>query len=172
MNQTATTLLTELQAPLAPGPSTAVKTNGCQLLLLDDSAIALNVMSAILRRVPGVLLTVESSPHRALEILRHDPGNFDLVLTDIRMPVMNGIEFAARVKELRPELPILAVTTAPLVVSGNPDFSAILPKPFSSEELITGVREILRALAPDQPATPSSLSSLNSRGTQPLLQPI
>ncbi|MGB0578588.1 MAG: response regulator [Limisphaerales bacterium] len=140
-----------------------IKTSGYQLLLLDDSTTVLNVMSQILRRIPGLFLTVECSPYRALEILERDSGSFDLVLTDIRMPLMDGIEFAAHVKQLRPELPILAITSVPSAVDNKPDFAGVVPKPFSPEELIAGVIEFLEESATTS-HTASKLS-LPSLGT-------
>jgi len=158
VNLSSPTLLpTTVSHTEIPRANATIKTKGYQLLLLDDSTTVLNVMSAILRRIPGILLTIESSPCRALDILERDLGNFDLVLTDIKMPEMDGIEFAANVKQLRPELPILAVTSSPLAVDRKPDFAGIVPKPFSPEELVAGVTGFLREFQPP---------SLSIHGTQ------
>ncbi|HEX2968692.1 MAG TPA: response regulator [Bacteroidales bacterium] len=69
----------------------------------------------------------------ALDICR-DNSSIDLVLMDIRMPVMNGYIAAKQIKELRPNLPIIAQTayaleTAMKGLSGN--FDDFLIKPIS-----------------------------------------
>jgi CheY-like chemotaxis protein len=79
-----------------------------RVLLVDDDKVA--------RRLLGHMLTalgheVVSAPdgRKALEIFVSTDG-FNLVMTDINMPLMNGWEFALHVSEIKPEIPILAVT--------------------------------------------------------------
>jgi len=76
------------------------------------------------------------------------PGRFDLVVTDIKMPGMNGIEVLTRVKELEPDLPVIMITAFATV-----EFSIqalrkgaydMLTKPFEPEELLYRVRNALR----------------------------
>jgi CheY-like chemotaxis protein len=76
---------------------------------------------------------------------------FDVVITDILMPVQEGIETIQRVRELDPEMPIIAISGA----FGQDDFSALddakligadvaIEKPFTVEELLEAIAEVLR----------------------------
>jgi CheY-like chemotaxis protein len=46
----------------------------------------------------------------ALELIRTDPGRFDLVIADQTMPSMTGIDFARQIRLIRPDLPIILTT--------------------------------------------------------------
>jgi two-component system cell cycle sensor histidine kinase/response regulator CckA len=84
----------------------------------------------------------------ALELLNRTGGRpVDLVLTDLRMPVMDGRQLAAALARVRPSLPIIFMSgfTAQLMdlrlVSPHVVF---LPKPFRNEELLASVRRRLK----------------------------
>ena len=66
--------------------------------------------------------------------------NYDLVLMDIRMPVMNGYEATRLIKELRPELPVIAQTAYITIEERHKaievGFDAFISKPFLKEELL------------------------------------
>lgn len=82
----------------------------------------------------------------ALERLKQEP--FSLLLTDIVMPRMDGIELARRAGELDPELKIMFITGFAAVVLNNdnaaPKDARVLSKPFHLKDL---VREVDRLLA-------------------------
>ncbi|MBD3402659.1 response regulator [candidate division GN15 bacterium] len=63
----------------------------------------------------GWSITVAESGEKALELLRDKP--VDLVLTDIKMPEMDGLQLAAELKESHPDLPIVVMTGYPSVDS-------------------------------------------------------
>jgi two-component system cell cycle response regulator CpdR len=79
--------------------------------------------------------------------LREEP--FELLLTDIVMPEMDGIELARRATELDPEIKVMFITGF-AAVALNPDNSApkdarILSKPFHLRDLVNEVERLLRA---------------------------
>ena len=76
------------------------------LLIVDDE---INVLKALCRMcwnekllpvLPELRITTCESPFKAIEIASHDP--IDLVLSDFRMPEMNGVAFLRRIRELQP----------------------------------------------------------------------
>ncbi|MBX7258122.1 MAG: diguanylate cyclase [Candidatus Hydrogenedentes bacterium] len=77
------------------------------ILLIDDEPSVLDVMRAHLAEL-GHECTGETSPLRALELLRFQ--SFSLMITDLNMPEMNGIEMVRRAKEMDPDLAIVVVT--------------------------------------------------------------
>lgn len=58
----------------------------------------------------GYSVTVASCGGEALEVLRGAPGGFGLVMLDIKMPGMDGLELLGRIKEMNRELPVIIVT--------------------------------------------------------------
>src|ERR1700750_3376606 len=83
----------------------------------------------------------------AYDRLREEP--FELLLTDIVMPEMDGIELARRATELDPEIKVMFITGF-AAVSLNPDWKArkaakVLPKPFHLKDLVSEVSRLLKA---------------------------
>ena len=79
--------------------------------------------------------------------LREEP--FELLLTDIVMPEMDGIELARRASELDPDIKIMFITGF-AAVALNPDSQApkdakVLSKPFHLRDLVTEVQKLLQA---------------------------
>ena len=104
-----------------------------RVLLVDDVEMNLKVLQAMMRK-----MNIESvsaiSGAEALEILNKDNG-FDMVLTDLWMPEMNGMEFANKLKEVPGcgKIPVIAVT-ADTEVKQNFDmeaFAGMLLKPIT-----------------------------------------
>lgn len=85
----------------------------------------------------------------ALALIRSGIVNVDVVLTDIVMPRMNGVELLQSLSALRPDLPVLLMSgyaTAELAALGIASPCAVLTKPFSPATLVAEVRRCLRSL--------------------------
>ncbi len=83
----------------------------------------------------------------AYERIREEP--FTLLLTDIVMPEMDGIELARRATELDPDLKVMFITGF-AAVALNPEFNAppsakVLSKPFHLKDLVNEVEKLLAA---------------------------
>jgi len=83
----------------------------------------------------------------AYQRLREEP--FELLLTDIVMPEMDGIELARRAAELDPEIKIMFITGFAAVAlnadSNAPKHAKVLSKPIHLRELVTEVQKLLAA---------------------------
>lgn len=80
---------------------------GHRVLVVDDDATMCELLEMALRRLGHQAVTATSGPE-ALQ--RLDESDFDIVLTDIAMAEMDGIEVCQKVAELRPGLPVVVVT--------------------------------------------------------------
>jgi two-component system, cell cycle response regulator CpdR len=87
----------------------------------------------------------------ALDLLVGEQGRFDLLLTDVRMPVMDGIALALNAARECPELAILLMTgyadQRERAHDIDPLIHDVIPKPFSVAELRAAVREALTVQA-------------------------
>ncbi len=78
------------------------------ILIIDDEKELLEVMSDILT-IGGWKTTTFTSGLDALAFLEQKEG-IDLVLSDIKMPIINGIELTKKIKNVLPQIPIILMT--------------------------------------------------------------
>ena len=76
-------------------------------LVVDDDAEVLKTLVKILKKKGHDVFPFESSI-TALEYLKQE--KMDLILTDLKMPEMDGIQFLSRAKTLRPDAPVILIT--------------------------------------------------------------
>ena len=124
---------------------------GEHVLIVDDETALARMFGRLLQGI-GYQVTVQTESIKALEIFELDPSSFHVVLVDLHMPHPGGIEVAQRIRESRPDVPIL-------IMSGFSDSIGnmlpqalgtvgILQKPITRETLAKELRRVL-----DSPAT-------------------
>jgi nitrogen-specific signal transduction histidine kinase len=92
----------EASAPLLRG-------RGESVLLVDDEAALCRSLSALLEKLDYRVLAC-SDPHEAVARFRQNPAAFRLLLTDLTMPSMSGIDLAKNLHAIEPRLPVVAMT--------------------------------------------------------------
>ena len=136
-------------------PVAAPRGAGERLLVVDDEQVIARVVSEQLRRL-GYRVTAVNDPEEALELLAEEPDEYDLLLTDLQMPRMDGVELAARVGRFRPELPIILSTgnrwSIPHSTARAAGVREIVDKPFRIEELAQALRTVLDGQRVRRPA--------------------
>jgi CheY-like chemotaxis protein len=78
-----------------------------RILLVDDNANGLKARKMVLEEL-GYGIVTAANGHDALE--RFEPRKFDLVVTDYKMPRMDGLELIVNLRRLEPELPIILIS--------------------------------------------------------------
>jgi len=120
------------------------------ILVVDDEPDMLENVARILQRGPYVCLTA-SSARDALALL--DRERLDLILTDLRMPGIDGLRLIREAKRLRPATPIVMVTAYAADSAAQAGLlagaTALLTKPFTAAQLLETARKILQN--PDAP---------------------
>jgi two-component system NtrC family response regulator len=114
------------------------------ILIVDDEKNYLTILTAILEEEGFEVLTALSG-QEALDIRK--TSDVDLVLTDMKMPVMDGIELLEHIKAIDPELPVVMMTAHGTVDKAveamqKGAYSYIL-KPFDNERLIIYVKKAI-----------------------------
>ncbi len=133
-----------------------VQPGNASILVVDDEQIVLNLVEDTLTD-EGYSVTTTSSPREALTLIRQQP--FDFVLTDIRMPEMNGIDLVKEIHGLAPTIGVIFMTgyanldTAKQAIKeGAYDY---IMKPFELSEIR---QAISRAVRQKQNAAKATLS--------------
>lgn len=80
-----------------------------KILLVDDEIPVLDMMQQHLRKV-NYRVTTRADSLDALETFRAEPQKFDLVITDHTMPSLQGADFAEKLGEIRPDVPVILMT--------------------------------------------------------------
>jgi len=121
---------------------------GARVLVVDDSALTLEVIQRNLSAA-GYDVYTAASVSQAIDFLEHD--SVDLVITDIKMPKISGLELLKYVKENLKGTEIMIITGYPsvkgaveAVKDGAEDY---LVKPFTDEELLASVARMLEKQA-------------------------
>lgn len=116
-----------------------------RIFVVDDEQYMCDVCTRTLRRSGYDVVATTDASH-AIEMLRNDP-NFDLLLTDIRMPSISGLELAHQAREIVPSIAIIIMTghvsmenLLQAVRRGAVEF---LSKPFELEQLRLAVEQAL-----------------------------
>jgi DNA-binding NtrC family response regulator len=116
-----------------------------RLLVVDDEEPQRMMLAKILGRA-GFQVVTAADGTEALSSLKDAP--FDLMLTDQRMPSMDGLELLERVRRTRPELPIILMTAygtvSTAVEAMKRGASDYLTKPFERDELLVVVEKAIR----------------------------
>ncbi|XOF32165.1 MAG: sigma-54-dependent transcriptional regulator [Candidatus Electrothrix sp. YB6] len=112
------------------------------ILVVDDEPNYLIVLSELLRDEGYEVFTADSG-HAGLRTVRE--ADLDLVITDMKMPGMDGIELLSKIKEFNRQLPVILVTAyaevGKAVEAMHLGAFTYLAKPFSNEELLAAAQK-------------------------------
>jgi len=112
------------------------------ILVVDDEPEMRMALTQVLN-CSGYTVSSASSAHEALEKFRRE--SFNLIITDVKMPKMSGMEFLQEVKKLAPQIPVIMITGYGTIVNAveamKEGASDYLIKPFSFDNLEAVVRK-------------------------------
>ena len=80
-----------------------------RIAVVDDEKLLLQVFSSLMKQY-HYHADFFSNPLQAIEVILSEPARYNLIITDIRMPQMDGITFAKKVRFVLPNLPIMFMT--------------------------------------------------------------
>lgn len=113
-----------------------------RILVVDDEPVMLATAKAILENA-GYTVTLAENGKEGYEKYRETPDDFDLLLLDIIMPVMNGIECLKSIREINPEAKAILASgftkNEDIDAIKNYHLCSIMSKPYRSGDLLTAV---------------------------------
>ncbi|WP_405330407.1 ATP-binding protein [Leeuwenhoekiella sp. LLG6367-2.1] len=115
-----------------------------QILLVDDEPMQIKLAQETLKKFPYSIRTAKNGLE-ALDLLQEE--NFDLVLTDIQMPVLDGIEFIKKIRALKrfETIPVIALSGNGKLEDSdykNLGFTGNLKKPYKPDHLIAIINDV------------------------------
>ena len=117
-----------------------------RILVVEDEEIVLNFMRTLLEKFGYEVFTV-SDGLQGLAFIETRGNEIDLIISDVEMPVMNGVEMLKRIRVIRPDMPVI-------VTSGYSDIhgevlkngaDAFLRKPARIQEIIKTITEVMES---------------------------
>jgi CheY-like chemotaxis protein len=135
-----------------------------RVLVIDDEPVIIKSCDRVLAH-EGIEVEGVTSGRDGLERARS--SLFDVVLLDLKMPDMNGMEVLRRIKQTKPEVTVIIITGFPSVDTAIEAFKLgvidYVPKPFTPDELIETVNRALEQRRPAKAGEPSPASELMER---------
>ena len=147
--------------PVAPSSSTPVIHEGMKAFIVDDDTLQLTVTTELLQKV-GIQCDTCTRPQEVLS--RLEKGNYNMVLSDIQMPGMDGFELVQQIRKSVNQqiknIPVIALSARDDMHEKEyqeAGFSAYLNKPYTPEQLYSRVNNLLGcAITTKQPTTQMS----------------
>ncbi|MDD2853468.1 MAG: response regulator [Desulfuromonadaceae bacterium] len=129
---------------------------GCETILLVEDEPALLTMASLVLKKIGFRVLAASSPVEAIRLANDHVGEIQMLLTDVIMPGMNGVDLAKELNALYPEIKQLFMSgyTGDVVVRQDmPDENInFIQKPFALNDLAARIREVLDGVSQGQGA--------------------
>ena len=120
------------------------------ILLVEDEELLRAGVQEVLE-IQGYTVITAPDGEQALACL--GAQTIDLIITDLVMPKMDGVDFVKQLRKIKPDLPVIVVSGSTRNIMQRygidsiqvPGANASLPKPFKSVDLIEQVRQLLAA---------------------------
>jgi signal transduction histidine kinase/ActR/RegA family two-component response regulator len=128
-------------------PKTVAPSGGDETLLLIEDEKSIRVTTCLFLETAGYTVLAAESPEQALSLSREHHGDIQMVLTDLVLPGMNGIEVARQLQQERPEMGALFMSGYTANVMSERGFKddalSFMAKPITRDKLLLNVREFL-----------------------------
>ena len=136
----------KLPSAAHPSSSSLPMGNGENILIVDDEGTVAAMLAQMLKKLGYNPFTATESPE-ALKAIQADPDKFALVISDLTMPTLTGVELARNVAEFKPDLPFVLSSgmgdNARKKSAGVPNIRSYLQKPVTRTILGQIVQQIL-----------------------------
>jgi two-component system response regulator HydG len=121
------------------------------ILVVDDDIVVLTALSK-LPNVFGYIVAGASNPQAAADYVTNSRKRFDLIITDLAMPGIDGVQFMAETRKVFPDIPIIVMTgyserCTPEEALRLGAF-AYISKPFNIPEIVSTIERALRPAPP------------------------
>ncbi|MDB6037959.1 MAG: hybrid sensor histidine kinase/response regulator [Verrucomicrobiales bacterium] len=138
--------LAESTRPIVPAG------NGECILVVDDEALIRDIARQVLEAF-GYEVLIAQNGAEAVAICAQNNGKIRLLLTDLRMPVMNGAATIEAIRLIAPEIKVIVATAETISDEAKlfmpSSAQAVLQKPFTPDKLLRAIHEVLHGKGPE-----------------------
>ena len=123
----------------------SIKTGKERILLVDDDKKVAIMETRMLEKL-GYTVTCFTSSLNAFNVFKSNPDMFDVIITDLTMPDLTGVQLAGKLYDIRPDVPVILCTGLGDTIQKKLEPSSIkefLKKPVAIKELSYALRRIL-----------------------------
>jgi PAS domain S-box-containing protein len=117
-----------------------------KILFIDDEEAIVNIIQKILERL-GYKVEALRNPLEALQLFQSKPDKFDLVITDTTMPQMTGVDLSEKLRNIRPDIPIIICTGHSDLIDKTKakkiGLNAYVMKPIMKQDIANTIRNVL-----------------------------
>lgn len=141
--------------------SVPVVGRGERILFVDDEEALVMVAERVFSRA-GYSVTTCMRPRQALALFRESPTSFQIVISDLSMPEMSGLDLATELLRLRPNLPIVLTSgflrKGEMAAARKLGVREVIEKPNTPHDLLPIIANLLKPPAPPRADDPRSTS--------------
>uniref|UniRef100_A0A7V6CDC4 Sigma-54-dependent Fis family transcriptional regulator n=1 Tax=Thermodesulfobacterium geofontis TaxID=1295609 RepID=A0A7V6CDC4_9BACT len=119
-----------------------------KILIIDDEPDMLKLLSMILREKTPYEVSTTNNPIEAVELVKK--GEFDLIITDLKMPGLDGLQLLEEAKKKDEDIPVIIITAygtidaaTEAIKMGAFDF---ITKPFKKEQILFTIEKAIKWL--------------------------
>jgi DNA-binding NtrC family response regulator len=117
-----------------------------KILAVDDEPDMLKLLSMIIKEKTPYEIVTTNNPLEALEIAKQ--GGFDIVIADLKMPGLDGIELLESIKQVDEDIPVIIITAYGTVESATETMHKgafdFITKPFRKEQILYTIDRALK----------------------------
>lgn len=117
-----------------------------KILFIDDEEALAKMGAEMLKRL-GYDVVYQTDPLQALDRIKKDPDLFDLIITDMTMPVLTGDQLTKKILEINPDMPVILCTGFSHKIDSESaleiGIKQYIEKPLNSTQLASAVRKVL-----------------------------
>lgn len=119
-----------------------------KILAVDDEPDMLKLLSMIIREKTPYEITTTNNPIEALELAKK--GGFDLVIADLKMPGLDGVELLEGIKRIDEDIPVIIITAYGTIESATETMHKgafdFITKPFRKEQILYTIEKAFKWL--------------------------
>ena len=138
-------------SPMSPAAEVSTETGPVpggteSILLVDDEKGLTDTLGGMLMNL-GYTVKTDQDPEKTLTTFRASPSRFDLIITDMTMPYISGLELCTAIKKIRPDIPVIVCTGHSSQLNADflerIDIAAVVMKPVTNREIAQTIRRVL-----------------------------
>ena len=116
-----------------------------RILVIDDEVDMLFLLRTIIEENTEYHVETTNNPLEGIKIMKEK--DIDLVVTDLKMPVMDGMDFFSKAKELKPDVPVIIITAFGSTGTANKALAKgiadFITKPFRKDSILFTIKRTL-----------------------------